>query len=199
MKRMIYRFFLLLPICLWHEGLLAQKTNRTIDSLLVVLKTAKEDTTKVKTLNLLCRQYNNTSDYDKGMKYADSALDLANQLLNAETKEKTAVKQTARKEIANAYYYKAFIYNIKSNYSEALNNSLIALKIYEEIGDKIGIGKCYTNKGNSYLGQSNYPDAMKCYLAALRIGEEEKDKRMTFFLTPISVMFILIRTITRKR
>ena len=53
----------------------AQKQNK-IDSLLQVLKTAKEDTSKINTLNRLSRQIWETGNYELAKKYADDAVQL---------------------------------------------------------------------------------------------------------------------------
>ena len=54
--------------------------SRTIDSLLSVLKTAKQDTSKVNTLIALCERLWQTGDYEQAKKQADDALSLANSL-----------------------------------------------------------------------------------------------------------------------
>ena len=46
--------------------------SRIIDSLLSVLKAAKQDTTKVNTLNALCERLWQTGDYEQAKKQADN-------------------------------------------------------------------------------------------------------------------------------
>ena len=48
--------------------------SRTIDSLLNVLKIAKDDTNKVNTLNTLSKKITNIGDYGKALQYANDAL-----------------------------------------------------------------------------------------------------------------------------
>jgi len=48
--------FILLLFCFCQEKLLAQNPNKKIDSLLIILKTANEDTNKVNSLIALSEQ-----------------------------------------------------------------------------------------------------------------------------------------------
>ena len=56
------------------------QTNRIIDSLENILRTAKADTAKVKCLNELSYQYLKVSEFKIAVQYAESALDLAKTL-----------------------------------------------------------------------------------------------------------------------
>ena len=132
--------------------------------MLSILKTAKEDTNKVNTLNTLSNQYIWLTDFQASKKYAVDAL-LLSQKINF------------KKGIANAYNNMANLANRQSNSFETLKYQLAALKIREEIGDKIGIGASYNNIGIFYLDQGNYPDALKYYLVSLKIREEVGDKQ----------------------
>ena len=140
------------------------QNNTVIDSLVLVLKTAKEDTVKVINLNLLCWQYIGIRDYEIAMKNAESALLLAGKL---EYKKGKAV----------AYITLAAICRRQGKYPEAVENYFAALKIREEIGDKNGIVDAYNNIGLIYRKQGNYPGALENYFAALKVREEIGDKR----------------------
>jgi tetratricopeptide (TPR) repeat protein len=142
-------FLLLLLFCFCQTGLFAQNPNRAIDSLIAVLKTEKEDTAKVKTLNNLSRQYIKTDKYEEGLKYANEALNLANQILISEDIGKTVIQQTTKREIANTYYNIGNLNSNKSNYPEAIKNINTSLKIRKEIGDKRGIAAAYNVNGTS--------------------------------------------------
>ena len=63
MKKLIYIFLL---VTLGLSMGFAQ-TNIKIDSLLTLLKTAKDDTNKVNHLNNICREYLLKGDYDKAL------------------------------------------------------------------------------------------------------------------------------------
>ena len=135
-----------------------------IDSLIKVLKIAKDDTSKVNTLNALSEQFWQIAKYAEGKKYAEDALLLA---------EKTSFK----KGIANAYNTIGNIYLSQSNYPEAVKNYFASLKIREDIGDKEGIADSYSGIGVIYMYKSNYPEALKNHLASLKIKEEIGDKK----------------------
>ena len=92
---------------------IVKSSNSQIDSLLrqlqtlnLKLETSSNDTNKVKTLNLLSRQYKNTGDYNKAMNYAQQAKTLA---------EKTGFKKG---EVASLYNI-GFIYRNQGDYPKA--------------------------------------------------------------------------------
>src|ERR1700756_3904841 len=83
----------------------AQKT----DSLVQVLKTAKEDTNKVNTINILVSIYINNGSYDVALQYASQAKALARQL------SFTRGEAIAFKKIGRIYFS-------KGNYAQAVTN-----------------------------------------------------------------------------
>ena len=135
-----------------------------IDSLLSVLKIAKDDTNKINTQNILSRQYIDVGNYNVAMKHATDA-------------ESVSEKINFKKGKANAFNNKGKIFWSQGNYPEALKNHLQALKIREEGGDKKGTAVSYGNIGNVYQSQGNYPEAINNYLKALKTFEELGDKR----------------------
>jgi len=138
--------------------------NSAIDSLENILNTAKADTAKVNDLLLICEEYRKIRDYENGMQYADSALELATTL-------------NYKKGIAKSYHKIGGNHEDQNNYPEALENYFASLKIKEEIGDKRGIAGSYNNIGNIYQKQGNYPEALENFFTSLKIKEEIGDKR----------------------
>ncbi len=138
--------------------------NNTIDSLLTVLKSAKNDTNKVNTLNILSEQLWRVGDYEQAKKQADYTLILS-------------LKLNFKKGESSAYNNIGIIYEYQGNYPEALKNYLVSLKIREEIGNKQEIADSYNNIGIIYFYQSNYPKALKNYYASLTTREEIGDKQ----------------------
>jgi serine phosphatase RsbU (regulator of sigma subunit)/Tfp pilus assembly protein PilF len=175
-----------------------------IDSLLSVLKTQKEDTSKANTLNELARAYLfELNDCQKVGEYGIQQLALS-------------LKLNFRKGIAYGYLNRAIFYrtsgeldsalaydkkalpvmlqignkkgesscylNIgltlshQGNFKEALEYMLIGVKMKEQIGDKKGMASGYNNIGNIYHDQANYPKALRYQLKSLKIREELKDK-----------------------
>lgn len=152
---------LIVSLILWVSPLFAQK--EIIDSLLTVLKTAQEDTMRVKALNDLSFQFSLTSNFNDELIYATEALKLA-QKLNWKKGQATAFNN-----IGGAY-------DNKANNGEALKNYFESLKINEEIGDKKGIAFCHNNIGIVYYNIGNYEDALKNYFTSLQILQEMGNK-----------------------
>lgn len=135
------------------------------DSLLSVLKTAKEDTNKVNTLNLLSEYAGwRIDNYDTAFFYAQNALQLA---------EKSKYKYG----VAVSKYNFGKIYYWKNNYPEALKNLFIALEIFKVLNNKIKMASTYNSIGLVYANQSNYTEALKYHFSSLKIVEEIGDKR----------------------
>jgi len=160
---MMTRFLFLSMFCFFHTVLLAQTPNRIIDSLLVVLEIAKEDTNKVNTLNDLAHQSRINGENEKAMQYGNSALSLAEKI-NFKHGEIGALRNIGK------------INAVQGNLPEAMENFIAALKISEEIGAKLGIGDGYISIGNIHTEQGNYPEAMESYNTAIQILKEIGDK-----------------------
>lgn len=139
------------------------ETNHTIDSLLTYIKTAKEDTLRVKALNDLSVEFSLEADYDRELTYALEALNLAEKL-------------NWKKGQAAAYNNIGGSFDNKGNYGEALKNYFASLKIREEIGDKKGIAYCHNNIGIIYDATGNYASALENYFASLKLLKELGNK-----------------------
>jgi two-component system NarL family sensor kinase len=137
--------------------------NKSIDSLLGVLKVDKPDTGKVIHLNKLCREYTSIGNYDTAFYYGNTALQLAGKL-------------NFQKEIAAAYNNIGNIYFNQGNYDKALENHLSALNIRKEINDKKGIAASYNNIGLIYSNQGKYDKALENHLASLNLQQETGNK-----------------------
>lgn len=196
-------------ILLWlflTQGILSQswfaQENR-IDSLLSVLKLAKEDSVKVNTLNELFLEYefedeakakeylNNALslsqkvDYKKGIAitymylgfFADDQSNYPEALKNYKASLKTFTTIQNKKGMANAYNSIGSVFYAQGNYPMALQNHLASLKIRESIGDTKGIASSYGNIGNVYNDQGNYPKALNNYFSCLNIMQTIGNKK----------------------
>jgi len=144
---------------------ISQAQDKIVDSLSSVLKTTKEDSNRVKTLNAMSeRLWMNTAQYDNSRKYAEDALALAQKL-------------NFKVGIARAYNNLGSVDRFLGNYTEALENYSSSKKIAEELGDKRNIAACSSNIGVIYYYEGNYPEALKNYFAALKIWEETGYKK----------------------
>jgi tetratricopeptide (TPR) repeat protein len=221
MKKIKNRFLLFLLLCCFYKTLFAQP-GKEIDSLLLILKTSKEDTGQVNILNSLSRQFYRTANSSLGIEYGQKGLSLATKL-------------HFQNGIVRSYNIIGRHYEYQGNYAEALRNHSVALKlakeindkrliaycnlliggdyeeqgrnhpdtsfrnnvfdeavkydfaslkIYKEIGDKLGIANCYISIGVVFLDQGNYAEALKNNIASRNIAEETGYKP---FITTTSV------------
>src|SRR5258705_4268682 len=102
-------FFICIILQIFNADLCVAQNTHKLDSLLNVLKTAKEDTNKVKVLNDLSRQLRSTSDFNKAKKYSDAAL-LLSEKLNFKSGK------------LSAYNGLGIINRNQDNYADALTN-----------------------------------------------------------------------------
>ncbi|MDO9185569.1 MAG: tetratricopeptide repeat protein [Bacteroidia bacterium] len=202
MKKKLKLFLFYIPILISFP-LLSQQVK--IDSLILVLKTAKEDSTKVNTLITLGRQYSNIGGYEHALKYAQQAFQLSEKLLyengignaynnigevywNVGNFDKSLnhfnealiiwKKIGNKKGMANSYNNLGLVYWNLGNYELAVYNLLKSLKIWEEIGNKNGIGMAYLNIGNIYLNQGMNEKALNFYSKSLKINSEIGNKNV---------------------
>jgi tetratricopeptide (TPR) repeat protein len=151
--------------------------NAKIDSLLLLLKTDKPDTTQLIHLHALSLEFETIGGYDQGFNYCNRVLALADIILKSNNSKEEQTQRTAKSYKARAYSTIAAIFRDQGNYAKALNSHSKALKIRELLGEKKSIASCYNNMGNVYEIQGNYPEALKYYFTSLKIKETIDDKR----------------------
>ena len=154
-KLTILTFFIFL-----QEISLAQ--TKEIDSMLLALKTAKEDTNKVNILNNLSTELFLRSHYDAALRYGKAALSAGK-------------KTNFKKGMTRAYLRIGAVNSDLGNYSEALENSYSALKLSIETGDKRLIALSYSTVAGLHMYLGNNSDALNNILASLKIREEIHD------------------------
>jgi len=137
--------------------------QKKLDSLVSLLKTDKEDTTKVLHLNAVAGLCYRSGNYDTSLYYSHSAVKLANKI-------------NFKKGAAAAYSNIGVVHSSRAENTEALEYYAKALKLDEELGDRSGMGKRLSNMGVVYRNMGNYPKALDHYLRALKIGKELGDK-----------------------
>jgi tetratricopeptide (TPR) repeat protein len=198
------KFWALFAICFLSVGIytaIAQQSKT--DSLLSVLKSAKEDTSKVKILNQLFEHYefndavkaqeyitestllSKKINYPKGLAkcyinagfFAEDTGNYNQAIIHYEQAQKVFEKINDKKGKASVYNNKGNSYKHLGKYSEALKNYKAALIIMTEFNDKKGIATAYNNIGIILNDQGNYPEALKYYLSALKLREELNDKQ----------------------
>ena len=160
MKKLLLVFIM---FCLEKQLWAQLQGQDRIDSLLLQLPKATEDTGNVKLLIDLSHTYYSINP-DKGLDFGKQALALAEKL-------------NWKKGMANACRTIAGNYGYgKSDFAMALKYSSQALSLFEEIGDKVGRAKMLGDIGVVHWYQSNYPEALNYYFEALRIHEELGNK-----------------------
>src|ERR1035438_1710081 len=111
---------LLIFVSIMSQAYAKKQGKEKIDSLLTVLKSAKEDTSKVNMLNDLSTECSSTGEYKEARKYADEALTLA---------EKIGFKTG----IANSIYKIGIVYSALSDFTKALEYFQKSLAINEQV------------------------------------------------------------------
>jgi two-component system, NarL family, sensor histidine kinase UhpB len=118
--------------------------------------------------------YADKGNYNEGLKFANEALELYKKMLWSAT---DPYRKEILRKMGAAYNVLGHNSIAQGNYPEGLKNSLLALKIREEIGDKKGISDTEYNLGNIYYSQHNYDEALKHYKVSLKLSEELGIKR----------------------
>ena len=138
-----------------------------IDSLLQVVITMKDDTSKANTLNELARAYLfELNDSKKVGEYA--ALQLA-----------LSLKLNFQKGIAYGYLNRAIFYRSVGDFTTALNYDQRALQLMKTIHNKRGESSACLNTGLDYSCVGNYKEALDYMFEGVRMKAELKDKKGT--------------------
>ncbi len=194
---------LVLLMALTPGNIFAQNPAQVaIDSMLLLVPKAKEDTNKVKILGTLSIKYTNLNP-EEGIKYGEQCMQLATKLgwrkgvaraydcigsnyqaMGDQTKAldyfglalKICDSLSDKGKMADMENSMGSSYEYKGEYAEAMKHYFNCLKLYESIGDKQGIGKSYNGIGNIYDFQDNSTEALKNYGKSLKIAEETNDK-----------------------
>ncbi|MFK5983642.1 MAG: tetratricopeptide repeat protein [Flavobacteriaceae bacterium] len=136
----------------------SQKTVQNIDSLLIVLKTSKEDTSKVILYQKIAGHYNITH-LDSARAFAEKGIILANQL-------KYSKGQWMNLNVLGNYYER------KTNYVVALKNYKVALKIIEQTNDTKGYAVVLNNIATIHIRKAEYDEALVNMFEALKAEEK---------------------------
>jgi signal transduction histidine kinase len=137
------------------------QTKQT-DSLIVVLKTSVDDTSKVNTLIVLSGRLLN-SNTENALSYANKAKTLAEKL------GFTRGLAYSLKSIGMCYY-------VQGNYIETLLFWNQSLSTFQSINDKLGIANMLNNLGAVNFNQGDDEKAIEYYLESLKVAEEIGDK-----------------------
>jgi len=165
MKNLFYK--IILTFCILPGAYCQVKA----DSLLLLVKTAKNDIIKAKLLTTLAWNLKENN--------VDTAIILCNQAIALSGKTSdlsdTSKLRVAKMSSARAYKYLGICYTIKSDLTLSLEAYFKAFKLEEELKNKKGMADCFANIGIVYIYRADFSKALDYCLKALRISENLKD------------------------
>ena len=173
------------------------------DSLLRILNSTVQDSTRVNVLNELSGAFRN-EDYKKALKYSEEGLKLAEKInfkkgmatsltnigmayyrqhdleKSREYLDKSfKILEELQDKTGIANYYNSIgdIYLQKRSFDIAIKYYNQSLEIFKTIGNKIGIIRCYNSIGHTFNIREQYAKAMEYYIRSLNIAEKSGDKK----------------------
>jgi serine phosphatase RsbU (regulator of sigma subunit) len=196
------RFVSLLCFALLVAASTLTAQTKKLDSLQTLLKTAKEDTAKVRLLNEVAREQRGDlalqrataeSAYALAMRLGDKsgAARAKNQIASSYSvqssyaealraaEEALALSHAAgdKRQEASAYNRMGTVQWRQGNYDAALDLFFKSLALAEETGDKVGLASTLNNLGNVYVAMGNHASALEYHRKSLALYEELGDKR----------------------
>jgi adenylate cyclase len=153
----------LLCLCffLWAAVFAFAQDGGIIDSIEQILKTAKEDKTKVDLLNDLAWEYK-MKDAEKARALLNNAITLADKLAYAKGK-------------GQAYNNLGVVETIHGSKAKAIDYYTEALHIRESLKDQKGLASLYNNIGNLYAEQDSFPLAIENLKQSLELRKVLQD------------------------
>ncbi len=151
--------------------------NSTIDSLNVVIRTGKNDTSIYRARTALARQYLLIGQYDTAIYIGKMVI---NSITESNSHGSASVTQNAaiQKMLAMAYNWIGIASIYKGDFDKSIEHHLKALSIREKLEDKQGIAASLNNIGNVYLQKGEFDKALPWYKKSLKISEEIGNKLM---------------------
>lgn len=144
--------------------------SQTADSLKLLLKNVKHDTTRCNILNLMIEAENDDavwSGYNAELKTTAENNLKKNNLTKQE-------KQLFTKYLASSLNNLGVLYNLKNDTKNALKYYKESLANYIKCGEKQGIASSYNNLAYIYQHNGDIPNAIAYYSKSLKIWEELK-------------------------
>ncbi len=160
---MIVRVFVYSILVFYSNYCFSQKfinlKTYDVDSILLILP-EQQGKERVNSLNRLAVSLSFV-DYDLSTKYADEAMDLANEFIYDE-----GVAE-ANRNLGHIYFY-------QGNYPKALNNYFEALSLYEKLKKKHKVGGIYLDISRTHYFANNFEKAMEYCNTSMDIFQERK-------------------------
>jgi tetratricopeptide (TPR) repeat protein len=153
----------LILVFILSTGYCVYSQNHGVDSILNVIKSEKEDSNKVYSLNILSDKLWRHGKFDTAMVCANTAMELA---------EKIDFKNGLAKSYRNIGVIDAQM----GEQDKALQYFLRVLSIYKELSDNTGVVITMGDIGNIYLAEVNYAKALEYDSLALAVNEKVNNK-----------------------
>jgi len=142
--------------------------GNTVDSLLNELKSAKEDTIKIRLFLDISWEYH-TSKPQQTIAFAQRAYDLS-RIINYKKGE------------ASAFNQMGIGYDIQGELDKAMEYYEAASRLAEELNDSYGAQRYLNNMGLLHGRKGDNEKAMACFHKALQAVDQEKDKELASIL-----------------
>jgi tetratricopeptide (TPR) repeat protein len=147
--------------------------NKTIDSLKLVLKNSKHDTTRCNVLNLLIEA---SFPKEEWKTYNEEIMSIAEKNYNTSFPNKI-IEKTFAKYYADALNNAGYMYKSKSEIPKALEYYNKSLNIRLKINDKKGQAESYNNIGVIFDYQGDVNKTLEYYNKSLKLKEEIGDEK----------------------
>lgn len=145
-----------------NDSLSMAQEHLSTDSLLAELKTAQEDTNKVKLLFSLGQQYEGTKP-DSAITYYEKALQISKNL-------------DYTRGVISYYTNVTYVFNLLGKYDTSLVLNLQGLDIARTYGSVERIIACINNVATSYYYLEDYEQATKYYIQAIEMLKRNRDE-----------------------
>ncbi|MFN8360046.1 MAG: adenylate/guanylate cyclase domain-containing protein [Candidatus Kapaibacterium sp.] len=157
-----YRFIVIL-VCLLFSVLAAHAA--TLDSLRLLLRTQKEDTSKVALLLLMADKTGNFNDRETYIRQAES---LSEALMSSTLPPRVRARATI--QLAETYYKHSVLYRQRGNLAARVEYCRKALDLYLRTGDSVLISKAHNFLGITLISVGKYEEAKQQLSQGLRIA-----------------------------
>ncbi len=176
-------FYILIPFCITING---SAQNGTMDSLKLLLKTAKQDTIRLNILNTIIDQESDDNiwpDYNKQLK------EISESNLSKIT-SKDPSYQVYLKYLATAFNNYGLLYQYGGEPQKAVDYFESSIKLLKEVKDKKTVSSCFNNIGGFYMQQGKILLGLEYLEKSMKLKEELKDRKgMSVTLINLAYIF----------
>lgn len=183
-------FSIVLSVCCSISSVVYAQSPSPDDSLALLIRADKNDTSKMK--HLLELSWMIGSQYpDSSILMSGQSLDISSEIYQLYHHNPPAdLNQALKKYTGKAYVQLGVFYYMKGEYPVSLEYHFKGLEIREELKDSGGIASSYNNLGLVFRFQGDYVKALEYYFKALTINIETGNKeRVSQCLNNIGLVY----------